>query len=120
MYIYDVLCLFLVCLKCNLLVCLMCLFSEYLVCILQHVLWVVLEFVFCLVCWHVLCVVLEPRARFASPARFARSYLTKGRVRTPGDPGIVHVQWGVRSPPLNEGMIPQQHGSKQTTQVVIS
>ena len=33
----------------------------------------------------VLCVVLEPRARFASPTRFARSYLTKGRVRTPGD-----------------------------------
>ena len=54
----------------------------------------------------VLCVVLEPRARFASPARFARSYLTKGRVRTPGDPGIVHVQWGgVRTPPLNKGMI---------------
>ena len=55
----------------------------------------------------VLCVVLEPRARFASPARFARSYLTKGRVRTPGDPGIVHVQWGggLGPPPLNKGMM---------------
>ena len=54
----------------------------------------------------VLCVVLEPRARFASPARFARSYLTKGRVRTPGDPGIVQYNGGgVGPPPLNKGMM---------------
>ena len=68
--------------------------------VLEHVLCVVLEPVLCVVLVLVLCVVLEPRARFASPARFARSYLTKGRVRTPGDPGIVHVQWGGgRTPP---------------------
>ena len=62
---------------------------------------VVLEPVLCVVLVLVLCVVLEPRARFASPARFARSYLTKGRVRTPGDPGIVRYNGGggVRTPP---------------------
>ena len=64
--------------------------------VLEHVLCVVLEPVLCVVLVLVLCVVLEPRARFASPARFARSYsnLTKGRAKTPGDPGNVHVQWG--------------------------
>ena len=77
---------------------------------------VVLEFVLCVVLVFVLCVVLEPRARFASPVCFARSYsnLTKGRVRTPGDPGIVDVQWGgVRTPPRNEGMILQEHEQVQ-------
>ena len=55
------------------LICPVCTSSTLVLCVVSsHVLCVVLEFVLCVICLHVFCAVLEPQARFASPARFAR------------------------------------------------